>query len=51
VLALWALVILQVVQQKELSKSAKTVWIGFLVVVPVLSWMAYGIWRVLRRLR
>jgi hypothetical protein len=39
------LFIADVVRNRELTSVGKTLWIVALLLVPVLSWLVYGIWR------
>jgi Phospholipase_D-nuclease N-terminal len=39
------LFIADVIRNRELTSVGKTLWIVALLLVPVLSWLVYGIWR------
>jgi Phospholipase_D-nuclease N-terminal len=41
--------IADVVRNPDLSSVGKTVWIVALILVPLLSWLVYGIWRLRTR--
>ena len=48
-LSAWAILIVDVMRQRLMSGWAKVAWIVFLILVPVLSWIAWGIWRLISR--
>jgi hypothetical protein len=40
-----AVFIADVVRNRDLTTAGKALWIVALLLVPVLSWLVYGIWR------
>jgi len=44
-LVAWTALIVDVVRQQWISRAAKILWIVLIIVVPIASWIAYGIVR------
>jgi len=44
-LVAWAALIVDVMRQQWISQGAKIAWIVFIILVPIVSWIAYGIVR------
>src|SRR5262245_9673319 len=44
-LLIWAALIVDVMRQDWISQGAKFGWIVFIVLVPIVSWIAYGVVR------
>jgi Phospholipase_D-nuclease N-terminal len=44
-LVAWAALIVDVMRQQWISRAAKIAWIVFIILVPIVSWIAYGIVR------
>jgi cation transporter-like permease len=44
-LVVWAALVVDVLRQQWISRGAKIAWIVFIILVPVVSWIAYGIVR------
>jgi phospholipase D-like protein len=41
----WAALFVDVLRQQWISRGAKIAWLVFIILVPVVSWIAYGIVR------
>jgi hypothetical protein len=41
----WAALIVDVLRQQWISRGAKIAWIVFIILVPIVSWITYGIVR------
>jgi hypothetical protein len=44
-LLVWAALIVDIMRQQWISHGGKVAWIVFIILVPVVSWIAYGIVR------
>jgi Phospholipase_D-nuclease N-terminal len=44
-LVVWAALCVDVLRQQWISRGGKIAWIVFIILVPVVSWIAYGIVR------
>ena len=44
-LLVWAALIVDVMRQQWISHGGKVAWSVFIIIVPVVSWIAYGIVR------
>ena len=42
---IWAALVVDVLRQQWISRGAKIAWIVFIILVPVVSWITYGIVR------